>query len=212
MIGNRERIGLAGLIFLHFLQTGTLYKDSANQIISFIKFFKDKTPNTLDEVKAVYTTITDSTAKEVAKELLRVLIVNDPQDLLKFNFISGSVFNLYTLLTKYVIQQKTSGKEISGTDLSFPGDIVSFLKILFLSLFDDDLYRELEVFIQAIRPSYSTKNTIDVVRKVINDRRMKPVILNLLLPDESTISSTVTLDLDKKIQMIQQVLNTIPPL
>jgi hypothetical protein len=93
-----------------------------------------------------------------------------------------------------------------------PGDVVSFLKIMFLSMFDDELYKEVEIFTQ-YSTSVDPKNTIYAINKIMKDRNLKPVILELLLPPSGTIGSSTTETLDKKLQIIkgvQSIIGSVP--
>jgi hypothetical protein len=212
MSTNREKIGLAGLLFLHFLQETPFHKETGNTITKFVKTFQDTKPSSPQQIMTLYQSVNDPIAKSMAHELIRVMIAGDTRRLSQFVFLANTITTLYDFLTKTIVPTKSGSKDASGTMIPMPGDIISFIKILFLSLFDDELYREVEIFIKSVRPNYSIKNTIDVVKKTITDQRLKPQILHMLIPNETSIRSEVTLDLDKKIALIQQILSIIPPL
>lgn len=204
MSSNREKIGIAGLIFLHFLQETPFYKETGNSISKMVKDFSEKKPSTNENIKEIYVSVTDPTAKNISQELIRVLIAGDAKRLVEFNFVANTVYNLYDLFTKTIVPTKTTTKEITGTMIPMSGDIVSFVKIMLLGMFDNDVYRELEVFLKYIT-SVDPRNTIRGIKKYIQDQRLSPVILDSLLPNESTIGSGVTENLDKKLRIIQGV-------
>jgi hypothetical protein len=212
MSTNRQKIGIAGLLFLHTLQETPFYKETGNTITKVVKSFADTKPDTLEKIKAIYDGVSDPIAKNILKELLRVLIAGDTKRLVEFNFMSITIHTLYDLLTKTIVPNKTSGKEITGTLIPMPGDVVSFLKIMFLSMFDDELYKEVEIFTQ-YSTSVDPKNTIYAINKIMKDRNLKPVILELLLPPSGTIGSSTTETLDKKLQIIkgvQSIIGSVP--
>lgn len=212
MSTNREKVGIAGLIFLHFLQETPFYKETGKSISKLAKDFSEKKPSTIKNIKELYDSVSDPVAKNITEELIRVLIAGDSKRLVEFNFIANTVYNLYDLFTKTIVPTKTSTKEITGTMIPMPGDIVSFVKIILLSMFDNDVYRELEIFLK-YTTSVDPKNTIRGIKKYIQDQRLTPIILDTLIPNESTIGSGVTENLDKKvriIQGIQGILGSIP--
>ena len=211
MSTNRELIGIAGLVFLHYLQEYSFHKETGNTIVKFVNTFQEKTPTDITSLIQLYNDVSDPIAKQMANELLKVCIAADSKRLDRFNKMSPSITGLYQLLTNNIVSQKTSGKDISGTFITHPGDIVSFLKILFLSLFDDELYTEIEIFIKSIRPNYTPKDTIYLINKTIADNNIKPIILNMLIPQDKQFGSIVTQDLPKKIGLIQQILQLVPP-
>jgi hypothetical protein len=213
MSTNREKIGLAGLLFLHFLQESPFYKDTGNSITKMVKDFTDQKPSTIADIKKIYESVNDPIAKNMAKELLRLLIAGDSKKLIEFNFIANTIYNLYDLLTKSIVPNKSSTREITGTIIPMPGDIVSFLKIIMLSMFDDEVYREIEIFLK-YTTTVDPNNTIRGIKKFIKDQRLTPIILNTLIPNESTIGAGVTENLDKKIKIIQGIqgiIGSVPP-
>ena len=213
MSTNREKIGLAGLLFLHFLQESPFYKDTGNSITKMVKGFTDQKPSTIADIKKIYESVNDPIAKNMAKELLRLLIAGDSKKLIEFNFIANTIYNLYDLLTKSIVPNKSSTREITGTIIPMPGDIVSFLKIMMLSMFDDEVYREIEIFLK-YTTTVDPNNTIRGIKKFIKDQRLTPIILNTLIPNESTIGAGVTENLDKKIKIIQGIqgiIGSVPP-
>lgn len=211
MSNHRERIGLAGLLFLHYLQETSFHKDTANTITKFVNSFHDIQPTTPQAIVNIVKDVKDPIAYKMATELIKTLIAGDTKRLADFNTISPSIHGLYDTLTQAIVPLKTPGKDITGTLIPMPGDIISFLKILFLSLFDNDLYTEIEVFIKSIRPSYTPRDTIAFVNKYIADRRITPHILNMLVPEEKMIGSVSTQNLDIKIKIIQNIIQLIPP-
>lgn len=213
MSTNREKIGLAGLLFLHFLQESPFYKDTGNSITKMVKGFTDQKPSTIADIKKIYESVNDPIAKNMAKELLRLLIAGDSKKLIEFNFIANTIYNLYDLLTKSIVPNKSSTKEITGTIIPMPGDVASFLKIMMLSMFDDEVYREIEIFLK-YTTTVDPNNTIRGIKKFIKDQRLTPIILDTLIPNESTIGAGVTENLDKKIKIIQGIqgiIGSVPP-
>lgn len=204
MSTNRQKVGIAGLLFLHFLQESPFYKETGNSITKMIRDFHEQGPKTIDEIKGIYDSVSDPTAKTMAKEIIRVLIAGDSKRLVEFNFVANAIHSLYDLLTKSIVPTKTSGKEITGTMIPMPGDIVSFLKILFLSMFDDEMYKEIEIFLK-YATSVDPKNTIIAIKRIIQERQLKPIILTSLLPSESTLGSSATENLNTKMQVIQAI-------
>lgn len=215
MSTNREKIGLSGLIFLHFLQESPFYKDTGNSITKMVKDFTEQKPTTLPDADKIYKTVTDPTARIISGELSRLLIAKDSKKLIEFNSVVNTIYNLYGLFTSSIVPNKSSTKgEITGTTIPMPGDIVSFLKILMLSMFDNEVYREIEKFLKYINVNAAPRETIHVIKRYIRENRVSPIILDTIIPNESTVGSGVTLDLDKKMRIIQGVTNiigSVPP-
>lgn len=209
-MGNREKIAIAGLVFLYYLQKGDLYKESSNQLLSNLKSLQDKKITTSEQLTEFVNSITDS-SKQLLTELIRNSELSDTKGIQSFTNLIPSIMALYSILIPSIVKNKPKGLEIIGTSIPMPGDIVSFLKIYFLSLFDTDLYNEIMIFVKHLNPSSSTQNTIDNINKYIKDNNIKSEILTLLLPDESTIGSSVTLDLGIKISLINQINSIVPP-
>jgi len=213
MSTNREKIGLAGLLFLHFLQETPFYKETGNSITKMVKEFTEKKPSTREDIKGIYNSVSDTTAKNMAKELIRLLIAGDSKRLVEFNFIANTIYNLYDLFTKSIVPVKSSAKEITGTMIPMPGDIVSFLKIMMLSMYDDEVNKEIEIFLK-YTTSVDPNATVRGIKKYIQDQRLSPIILDTLLPNQSTIGAGVTENLDKKLQIIQGIqgiIGSVPP-
>lgn len=208
MSTNREKIGLAGLLFLHFLQETPFYKETGNSITNTLKDFTENKPSTIEDIKKLYDDISDPIAKNMAKELIRLLIAGDSKKLIEFNFIANTIYILYDLFTKSIVPVKSSSKEVMGTMIPMPGDIVSFLKIMLLSLYDDEVYKEIEIFLKYVT-SVDPNITIRSIKKIIQDQRLSPIILETLLPNQSTIGAGVTENLDKKIRIIQEIRDII---
>lgn len=208
MSTNREKIGLAGLLFLHFLQETPFYKETGNSITNTLKDFTENKPSTIEDIKELYDNISDPIAKNMAKELIRLLIAGDSKKLIEFNFIANTIYILYDLFTKSIVPVKSSSKEVMGTMIPMPGDIVSFLKIMLLSLYDDEVYKEIEIFLKYVT-SVDPNITIRGIKKIIQDQRLSPIILETLLPNQSTIGAGVTENLDKKIRIIQEIRDII---
>lgn len=212
MSTNREKIGIAGLLFLHFLQETPFYKETGNSIAKMVQEFTEKKPSTIEDIKGIYNSISDPTAKNMAKELIRLLIAGDSKRLVEFNFIANTIYNLYDLFTKSIVPIKSSAKEITGTMIPMPGDIVSFLKIMMLSMYDDEVNKEIEIFLK-YTTSIDPNATVRGIKKYIQDQRLSPIILDTLLPNQSTIGAGVTENLDKKLQIIQgiqEIIRSIP--
>lgn len=214
MSTNRQKVGIAGLIFLHSLQESPFYKETGNSIVKVLKDFTEQKPATISDIKTnIWKTIEDSIAKKMTKELIELLIAGDSEKLKEFNFIANTIYNLYDLFNKTIVPNKTSTKEFTGTVIPMPGDIISFLKIMMLSMFDDEVYREIEIFLK-YTTTVDPNNTIRGVKKYIQDQRLTPIILKDLLPNESTIGAGVTENIDKKmsiIQGIQRIIGSVPP-
>lgn len=209
-MGNREKIAIAGLVFLYYLQKGDLYKESSNQLLSNLKSFQDKKITTPEQLTEFINTITDG-SKRFLSDLIHNSELSDTKGIQSFTNLIPSIITLYSVLIPSIVKNKPKASEIVGTTIPMPGDVVSFLKLYFLSLFDSELYNEIMIFIKHLNPSISAQNTIDNIHKYIKDNNIKSEILTLLLPDQSTIDSSVTLDLGIKISLLNQINSIVPP-
>lgn len=200
---------MAGLLFLYFLQNGNFYQEDAAQVINFLRTIVAKKPETAEQIKPFYNEISSGSAQGFIKELLRAMNVVNKSDLRTLILSSSSIINIYNIMSNDILTPKPKAGVSSRATLTNPGDIVTFLKVLFLSVIDKQLYDEIVIFVNAINPRYSTQNTIDVINKYIRDNSLSPVILNLIVPDSSS-TGYVTLNIQEKLNTIKRIMSSIP--
>ena len=209
MISNQEKLSVSGLLFLHYIQKSLLYKEEVSQLLQFLKNFHTKKPDNSTTIRELFDQIKNNSSKELCAQLLKIMNVSDSRDLKRFINLIPSIINLYNELNRAIVKNRPRANEITGTYIPKPGDIISFLKILFLSRFQEDIFKELLIFVNTLNPGYTVQNISEIITRKFDSLQIQPEIMPLLLPKKDSIGSAVTLDLDKKIYVIKNIVNII---
>lgn len=208
MVSSNAKIGLAGLILMDYIEKSQIYKQGASQIISFFKQietnYEDFNTDPDKTIKEYISKVTESVASQIIRKIVDGLELKEAND--QTLHIVKTIHNIFEIIHKTIIPSKTSLSQEKKTALSMPGDIIHFLKVLFMSICLPDTHKEMRIYISSL--NISTSQTIVNTKTALTRQRMTPIFIDKLIP--SVGSSGTTIDFETKKQIINNIISHIP--
>ena len=210
---NNAKISLAGLILMTYIERIRLYRQGSSQILFFFKTLGENyeafSTNPTENMKGYLSKVTDPVAKEIIGKLVDALELKSPEQTPPY--VIDIIHSIFEIIHKTLISTKQTGpgQKPDGL-LSKPGDIIHFLKILFMSLPDPELLREMRIYVNALH--ISTSQTATNIRNEMRRQGLDSTkFISKLGPfNRKTGESGTTIDFDKKKDIAKNILRKVP--
>jgi hypothetical protein len=203
MLENKSQfLAMIGLLFLEIFRTKSFYTSSVDGMLSFFQSFQKSKDLTPTSFSSLISQVQDPYAKEFLQQIVRELELQTEKDIQTFLQWSPSIVALLTLFRITIIPTKVSETTITQPSIRKQGDIIPFLQLLFLSVFNETLFNELKLYIKFV--NIDPKETIKKLREYQVKQDIKFEILGDILPPD--VEGTETDVLSTKQNLLAQLI------
>lgn len=206
MLGNKTHfLSMVGLLFLDIFRTNSFYTSSVDQMIAFFQLFQKSKDLNPTSFSSLISQIQDQYSRDFVQKIVRELEIQNEKDIQTLQQWSSSILSLLTLFRTTIIPTKVSATSITQPQVRKQGDIIPFLQLLFLSIFNETLLNEMKLFIKFI--NINPKETVKKIKEYQRQNDLKFEILDDLLPTD--LEGTETDVLSIKQNLLSQLITIL---